>query len=397
MNIVFLTQHKFTDIHMHSIYSDLMLKFVAEGHHPYIITPREKSSGEKTELLDLGSHHILKVGIGDISNVSMIKKGIATLMLEKNFIRAIKKHLPNVKFDLILYSTPPVTFSNVIRFLKNRDHGHCYLMLKDIFPQNAVDLGMFQKSSPIYKMFRSKERKLYALSDRIGCMTPGNVDYLLKHNPEISKDRVGLCPNSIYPVSTGKESRFRKKYNVPEDKVVFVYGGNLGKPQDIPFVIRCMEACADMQDAYFLIAGSGTDYATLERYAKNSGQKNLCLLPMLPREEYESLAEECDVGLIFLDHRFTIPNFPSRVLSYMQGEMPILAATDCATDLRDIISEGGFGWWCESTDPNAFREKVIEIIKQKARFHEIGMCGRAYLEQHYTVDITYHAIVDGMK
>ena len=59
------------------------------------------------------------------------------------------------------------------------------------------------------------------------------------------------------------------------------------------------------------------------------------------------LANSCDVGLIFLDKRFTIPNFPSRLLSYMQASMPVLAATDVNTDIGKVIEEGESDIGCE--------------------------------------------------
>lgn len=75
----------------------------------------------------------------------MIEKGISTLMIEGQFLRAIKKHFNDVTFDLVIYSTPPITFEKVILFIKERDLANSYLLLKDIFPQNALDLNMFSK------------------------------------------------------------------------------------------------------------------------------------------------------------------------------------------------------------------------------------------------------------
>ena len=57
------------------------------------------------------------------------------------------------------------------------------------------------------------------------------------------------------------------------------------------------------------------------------------------REEYDNLVQICDVGLIFLNARFTIPNFPSRLLSYTEIGKPVLAATDENTDIGKIIEE----------------------------------------------------------
>lgn len=54
---------------------------------------------------------------------------------------------------------------------------------------------MFSKRNPIYWYFRLREKQLYRNSDVIGCMSEANVEYLLKHNPELSADIVEVCPN----------------------------------------------------------------------------------------------------------------------------------------------------------------------------------------------------------
>ena len=132
---------------------------------------------------------------------------------------------------------------------------------------------------------------------------------------------------------------------------MFVYGGNLGKPQGIPFLIECMQKCSCLKEAYFLVVGDGTEYGVIEDYVRRSGQQNLKLMRRLPKEDYDSMVGACDVGLIFLDHRFTIPNFPSRILSYMQAKVPVLAATDTSSDMGKMIEDARFGWWVESNDP----------------------------------------------
>ena len=227
MNILFLTMNSFTGIDMHNIYSDLMCEFIRHGHRPYIVTPRERKSGEKTELLEFTDYGILKVQIGNTSGVSLIEKGISTVTLSDLYYRAVKKYLGKHSFGLMLYSTPPITLAAPVKKLKKLFGCPPYLMLKDIFPQNAVDLGMFSRKSPIYAYFAAQERMLYAVSDYIGCMSQANVDYVLKHNPVIDPAKVEICPNSVemqdLRVTAEERNALRNKYGIPLDKKVFVY------------------------------------------------------------------------------------------------------------------------------------------------------------------------------
>ena len=130
--------------------------------------------------------------------------------------------------------------------------------MKDIFPQNAVDIGMLNKSGFkkfIYFYFRKKEKKLYEISEYIGCMSEANRNYILKYNSEINPGTVEICPNSIeiidMRVSQTEKNKIRKKYKIPLNQTVFIYGGNLGKPQGIPFLIQCLKSQLNNPDAFF--------------------------------------------------------------------------------------------------------------------------------------------------
>lgn len=399
MNILFLTIGRFASIEAHSIYADLLRCFRDHGHEIYTITPYEKKTGKKTELVHEKGAHILHIETGNVTGANnLISKGFAQVSLEPTFIKAIKKYFSDVKFDLVMYSTPPITFSKAVEFVKKRDGAKSYLLLKDIFPQNAVDLGIMSKSGVkglIYKYFRRKEKGLYALSDYIGCMSEANVKYVLDHNSEVDPKKVEVCPNSVEVVdqSISEETRkqIRKKYGIPQDKKVFIYGGNLGRPQGIPFLIECLRKAQNVEEAYFLIIGSGNEYGKLQSFVDQEKPANVKLLSLLPKEDYDSMVGACDVGLIFLDHRFMIPNFPSRLLAYMQAKLPVLAATDPNTDIGKVIVDGEFGWWCESNDSGRFVDEIKKIIK--ADLDAVREREYQYLLDHYTVDNAYKTIM----
>ena len=400
MKILFLTLSRITDVCNHGIYTDLMRKFRDEGHSVYIVTPYERKFEKNTELVESDGVKILGVKTLNIQKTNVVEKGIGTLLIESQYKSAIKKHLKGVKFDLVLYSTPPITFTKVIKFLKKGNPDIIsYLLLKDIFPQNAVDIGMFGQNSLFYSMFRKKEVELYKNSDYIGCMSPANVKFVLEHNGFVDPSRVEVAPNSIEVVpdtrtteeKTQERNAIREKYNLPLDKPIFIYGGNLGKPQGIPFLIKCLEALKNRDDIHFVIVGDGTEFIRIQMWTIMARPLNVSLFRRLPKEDYETLARNSDMGLIFLDYRFTIPNYPSRLLSYLAAKMPIIAATDPNTDVGSIAQENGYGYWCESNDVNAFVACVDKMLAGNRK--AMGEAGNKFLLENYQVKYTYNAIV----
>ena len=240
MNVLFLSIAEFDSIYQRELYPDLLREFMNNGHEIYVVSTSERRNKEQTRIINENHCHILKVKVGNITKSGMIEKGIATLLIESQFKNAISKYFYNIKFDLILYSTPPITLANTISFVKKRDSARTYLLLKDIFPQNAVDIGILSKTGIkgiIYKIFKKKEKKLYQISDYIGCMSQANIDYLLKHNVEIEPSKVEISPNCVDVVDMSVNGRtrqiIRNKYNIPLDKYTKNYDmflkGNIGK------------------------------------------------------------------------------------------------------------------------------------------------------------------------
>ncbi len=398
MNILFLTLFGFESIQEKNLYPDLLREFVKNGHNVYVVSPVERRDNNPTHIVNEEHTTILRLQIGNTQKTNIIEKGISTVLLEPAYKKAIDKYFSDVKFDLVLYSTPPITLVSAIEYVKKRDDAKTYLLLKDIFPQNAVDIGMMSTKGfkgLLYRHFRNKEKKLYSISDRIGCMSQANVDYVIKHNPEIDSSNIEVCPNAIDVIDKSIDDNgriaIRTKYGISPDKKVFVYGGNLGKPQGIPFLIECLKECADIEEAFFLVVGDGTEFNSLNRFIEEAQINNVRLMKRLPREDYDTMVGACDIGMIFLDHRFTIPNFPSRLLAYMQAKLPVLACTDPNTDVGKVITEGGFGWWCESNKPQVFKSLVMKCMAEDAKTK--GSIAFNYLNDYYSVENAYRTIM----
>jgi glycosyltransferase involved in cell wall biosynthesis len=339
---------------------------------------------------------ILNVKTLNLQKTNVVEKGLGVLSIEYQYLSAIKKYYKNEKFDLCLYTTPPITLSKVINFIKKRDGAYSYLLLKDIFPQNAVDMKMIKKDGLLQKFFVKKEKKLYSLSDTIGCMSPANVDFILTHNPEIENYKVEVNPNSIDPItfdfSEGQKIVIRNKYGVPIDKKVLVYGGNLGKPQGLDFLWKTIEKSSH-KNAFFLIIGDGTEYNRMDGWFKKYKPTNAKLLKRLPKEDYDILLASCDVGLIYLHPDFNIPNFPSRLLSYLEMKMPVIAATDSCTDIGDIIESANCGFKVLSGDTNKMNQVITELLDNN-KLEIMGKNAWSLLQSKYIVDYSYKSIIN---
>lgn len=402
MNIIFLSLDDYKSVNERGTYTDVLREFIRQGHYVCAVSPTSNANSQRiiheTELCD-----ILKPLIVNSQKVSFIQKGLSIATISARIKYEIKRCgiLNHKEFNLILYATPPVTIAPVVEFLKKTNKkASAFLLLKDMWPQVAIDVGMLQErgiKGVLSKVLRTYESRMYKVSDLIGCMSPANQEYVSKHHPEISSEKILVCPNSMEPFDPpNSKTNLRVKYNINPKDIVFLYGGNIGKMQGIPFLCECLTATERYKNGKFVICGKGTEYAFLQDYITENRLQNTVLINGLPREEFEELTRECDYGMVYLDWRATTPNFPSRILPYMNNSKPIIACTDNVTDIGDIIMENGFGWKVPSNDVEAFKMVLNQAINNPLYD---AMCEQShkYLLTHYTAKETVRIITESIS
>lgn len=398
MKVLFLTLAKIDDIDDRGIYTDLLRKFRDEGHDVTIVCPIERKYNSRTQFTISNGVKILKVWTTNIQKTNFIEKGISIFLIEYFYLFAINRYLNQFYFDIIIYSTPPITFTNIIKRLKKKSKAITYLLLKDIFPQNAIDLGLIKFNGTLHKYFKNKEKSLYTISDYIGCMSPANLEYILTNNSKINQNKLEVNPNSadVLKILDTPIIDFYEKYKIPSCKTLFLFGGNLGMPQGIEFLKKNIQYCKTIDNAFFLIVGNGTEYEKINKWIKADSINNIVLIKEMPTLEYYALLKIVHVGLIFLNPAFTIPNFPSRLLSYMQFKIPVICATDEVTDIGKIAEQNNFGFKCHTSDKSKFYEFVQNLLDNNLR-KKMGENAYTYLLNEYDVNISYQKIIQKFK
>lgn len=372
-----------------NIYTDLAEALKLEGYNITVAITEESKNINKTKIFNENNIDVLRVKVGNIYNVGLIEKGITFLKSGFLLRQAIGKYLKEKKFDLILFMSQPVTIASTVRWAMKKFKCPSYLMMKDIFPQNGVDIGIISRKSLIYLYFKYQEKKLYKTATTIGCMSEMNKKYLLEHNKYLKEENLEIFPNTqkVEPLKYKKEEQLlRVKYDIPKEKVLAVYGGNIGKPQGVDFFIDVLEKYKNNNDINFLILARGTEKAKLYKFIDENNIKNVYKFELLPREDYQKILEECDIGLIFLDRRFTIPNYPSKSLAYFNLAIPIMAALDKNNDFKDMLEETKSGFWAEAGNIDEYEKKLNLLIRDKELRYEMGQNGRRCLEERFSVE-----------
>ena len=336
--ILFITLARIDDINVSGIYTDLISKFVSEGYDATIICPIERRFGLNSRIINSNGVRIIQVKSLNIQKTNVLEKIASTFLLEFLLIKSFLKNCKNESYDIGLFTTPPIFITNFIKLLNKKRLKIRYLLLKDIFPQNALDLNIVNKFSPFYLYSRFIEKKLYNKFDFIGCMSKANMNYIIKHNT-INKSRIEVNPNSVDVSKYPKKKNNKKKTK----ELKLVYGGNLGLPQNPILITKFISKIENLDNICFKIIGSGTEFKYIESYIIKNNISKTKILRSLTKASYFEELDNSDVGLIFLNEKFTIPNYPSRLLDYLYFDLAIISNTDSFTDIDEIIVKENLG------------------------------------------------------
>lgn len=398
MNILFLFSRHSEDPKSSTLTKDLSDEFHRQGHQVTVVTLLEKKYNRKTSMKIENGYRVLRVLTGNyFDSPTKIEKGITAITMPHILKKEILKSLGNEKFDLIFTHTPFISNPKLINSLKSYFNCKAMLHLWDIFPQNAIDLGII-KNNILLSIFKKTEKEMYKAFDYIGCMSLGNIEFMKRHDIEFTPNKYFLLKNWAIlkeKIDINKKD-IREKYGYKEDEFISIFGGNMGKPQKLENLLELAEKLKSKKNVKFLFIGSGTEKERLEKILNEKELKNIKFINQIPREDYELLTGTCDLGLVSLDERFTVPNFPSKTTDYFKLGLPILASLDkCSANDYGVLLEGEAkaGLYALANDTDELYNKFIEIYSNEEKKREFSINGRKYYEKELSVEKAYETII----
>lgn len=364
------------------LFHDLAVEFHRLGHEPVVVAPDENIQAD-TEITCENGIKVLRVRTGKIKTASRLVRGFNEARLSNTIWRKGKRFFKENPCDLIIYYSPTIFFGTFVKRVKRFFSCPSYLILRDIFPQWALDTGVLRRGT-IYSYFKFKERQNYDAADIIGVQSPANLRYFeeqgldKQYQLEVLYNWASLHEGNIKP------GAHRERLGL-QGKVVFFYGGNIGVAQDMDNIIRLAKNLRDEPSAYFLLVGDGSEVPRLKSAIASNGLTNITIHDSVGQQEYLSMLAEFDVGLISLDRELKTQNFPGKLLGYMYHSMPILASINPGNDLKTILEDGEAGLVCINGEDEMFTENAKTFLVNADLRRQSGRNARALLENTFSV------------
>lgn len=351
---------------------DLALQMAAQGHRPIVIVP-SSLSGKNWVLETQDGIEVLRVAAPETRAASLALRAIAELWLPFAMLRNIRRSpLRTQPWDLLVWYSPPIFFGPLIWALRRASGARTYLILRDIFPEWAVDLGVLRKG-PSYLFFKAVAALQYALADVIGVQTESNIAYLA--NWQTPRRRVEVLHNWL-TVTENVGCSIKVQDTALAGRKILVYIGNMGIAQGMDILIELVEDFRDRQDIGFLFVGRGREFENLVSEKTARGLRNVLFFNEIDSSEIPGLLAQCHVGLVALHPKHKTHNIPGKFVSYVQYGLPILARVSAGTDIARLIEERGVGKVHVGDSVMELRRLAEELLQDEKARLEMSERGR---------------------
>ena len=342
----------------------LAKEFISNDNQVSIITPSSRISNQ-VEIEEIEGVEVLRFKSGRIKNVSRIIRAINESMLSIRAWHSLKTFFNANKYDFIIYYSPSIFFGPLVWKLKKIWSAKSFLVLRDIFPRWAIDNNLMSEYSPITLYFKFFEKINYLNADTIGLMSEKNLDFFNKSYKLNNKKIVLHNWISRFKVKKSKNN-YRKQFNL-EKKVVFFYGGNIGKAQDILAIVKLAEKMKNINNAHFFIVGDGESFNETNSEINILKLKNITLLKTVKREEYYDMLNQFDIGIFSLSKLHQTHNFPGKILEYLNFNKPVLGIVNPGNDLKDVVDKYKVGYVSNSGDSDSLLNNSKKLLIEENR------------------------------
>jgi glycosyltransferase involved in cell wall biosynthesis len=371
--------------------SDLAGHMSQFGNEVTVVTP-DDSLVAPTQVSKENGVTVLRVKTGKLKHSSRIIRAINEIRLSGVMWKSARHFFETHACDVVVYYSPTIFWGGLIRNLKALNGCRSYLVLRDLFPQWALDAGLLSRYGPIYWYFKHHELRLYKVSDVIGVQSPEDLDYFSKSSLQDRKKVEVLFNWARVDEVPAASFGMRSKLGVL-DKVIFMYGGRLGVAQDIDNIVRLAASLSAEKDIFFLLVGDGSESDRIKSEISLRGLQNIVVHPPVSQTEYLEILAECDVGLISLSRDLKTQNMTGKILSYMAVGKPILASVNLGNSLVAMIPDNGAGFVSVNGEDEVFRTNALKLARSADLRQRMGENAYKMLKEKFDVSTAARQIM----
>lgn len=262
------------------------------------------------------------------------------------------------------------------------------LLIHDNYPEILIATKKSKPGSLVVNALSFFNRWLYKHASKI-IVVGRDMRELLAKKTEGLDIPIVCIPNwaeleSVEPASKA-DNRMLGELGL-RDKIVFLYAGNMGHPNDLESIVVTAEALRDREDIHFVFLGAGVKRKWLQERVSTLGLQNVSILDPRPRSEQNDFLNACDVGIVSLVENMVGVSMPSRTYNILAAGKPILAVTEDGSELAQVVAEEGVGWIVPPGAADHLTKTILTILDRPGELGAMGERARTAALTQYSLN-----------
>jgi glycosyltransferase involved in cell wall biosynthesis len=319
---------------------DLSREFARQGHEVTVLVPAPDQR-EAWKIEEDQGVEVIRLKALRTRDTPYVRRTFGEFLMPFAMLRNLRKSpFADREFDGIVWYSPTIFLGPIVKALKKPNRCPSYLVLRDIFPEWAADIGLMSRGVP-FRFFKKVANFQYSVATTIGVQTPGNLHYFAKGSGRPGKNVEVLQNWLAEPINQGCSINISKTRLA--GRRIFVYAGNMGVAQGAGKFLHLAEEMSSDPSVGFVFVGRGSDAELLRCQAEVLGLANVLFFDEIDPDEMPGLFAQCHAGLVALDQRHKTHNIPGKFIAYMHSGLPVLASINSGNDLEKLVTEKGVG------------------------------------------------------
>jgi len=284
--------------------------------------------------------------------------------------------------NLILSIAPSFFNTPFALFTARLSGAKAWLHIQDFELDAAANLGFLPANHLMAKLAGWAERWLLGRFDQISTISSRMLARLAKKG--VALEKTFLFPNwvdtgLIFPLSASQKP-LKKEWNIPDDKIIVLYSGNMGHKQGLENVIKGARHLQVQAKIHFVLCGTGALRSDLESDAK--GLPNVQFLPLQPLEKLNQLLNIADIHILPQRADAADLVMPSKLSGILASGKAVIATADSGTEVAEIV--GRLGVVVPPQDALALADAILGLADNPERMRSLGQKGLSWVVENWS-------------
>lgn len=284
------------------------------------------------------------------------------------------------KYNVILVSSPPL-FIGIAGIILGKIFNVPFVLdLRDLWPDVAIEAGVFSEKSLAMKWSRGLANYIYHRAAHLTPVTESKLKRL--YSIGIQKERMTVVENGVDfdRLEISSKYNWRKEMGITA-KFVVTYTGLIGIAQGIGIAVDAAELIKHNPDIHFVIVGDGVEREVLIERVKQLQLTNITFLHRQSREIIPSIMAASDVALVPLVSGALRDAVPSKLLEAWACQKAVILAAE--GEAAELVRKSGGGVVISPGKPDELAKAITLLSQNQNLLNQYADAGYIFVRERF--------------